>query len=74
MLRLPRLEDLSLQIDYTASTEVSSTDLVGSRYAGVVDSAATIVKLAAPSDSIPMLGSIRPAKLSRSGSKTGAWN
>ncbi|MHC4938014.1 MAG: glyceraldehyde-3-phosphate dehydrogenase [Planctomycetota bacterium] len=34
---------LSLQIDYTASTEVSSTDLVGSRYAGVVDSAATIV-------------------------------
>ena len=35
--------DLSLQIDYTASTEVSSTDLVGSRYAGVVDSAATIV-------------------------------
>jgi len=35
---------LSLQIDYTASTEVSSTDLVGSRYAGVVDSAATIVK------------------------------
>lgn len=34
---------LSLQIDYTTSTEVSSTDLVGSRYAGVVDSAATIV-------------------------------
>ncbi|MEM8882548.1 MAG: glyceraldehyde-3-phosphate dehydrogenase [Planctomycetota bacterium] len=36
--------NLSLQIDYTASTEVSSTDLVGSRYAGVVDSDATIVK------------------------------
>lgn len=35
--------NLSLQIDFTASTEVSSTDLVGSRYAGVVDSAATIV-------------------------------
>jgi len=34
---------LSLQIDYTASTEVSSTDLVGSRYAGVIDSAATVV-------------------------------
>ena len=35
--------DLSLQIDYTKSTEVSSTDLVGSRYAGIVDSDATIV-------------------------------
>ena len=34
---------LSLQIDYTTSTEVSSTDLVGSRYAGIIDSAATIV-------------------------------
>ena len=34
---------LSLQIDYTTSTEVASTDLVGSRYAGVVDSASTIV-------------------------------
>ncbi len=33
----------SLQIDYTTSTEVSSTDVVGSRYAGIVDSAATIV-------------------------------
>ncbi len=31
------------QIDYTASTEIASTDLVGSRYAGVVDSQATIV-------------------------------
>jgi glyceraldehyde 3-phosphate dehydrogenase len=31
------------QIDYTASTEIVSTDLVGSRYAGVVDSQATIV-------------------------------
>ncbi|MAG77488.1 MAG: glyceraldehyde-3-phosphate dehydrogenase, partial [Colwelliaceae bacterium] len=28
---------------YTASTEIVSTDLVGSRYAGVVDSQATIV-------------------------------
>lgn len=30
------------QIDYTASTEIVSTDIVGSRYAGVVDSTATI--------------------------------
>ncbi len=35
--------ELRDQIDYTASTEVVSTDLVGSRYAGVVDSQATIV-------------------------------
>ncbi|WP_105199778.1 MULTISPECIES: glyceraldehyde-3-phosphate dehydrogenase [unclassified Pseudoalteromonas] len=35
--------DLRDQIDYTASTEIVSTDLVGSRYAGVVDSKATIV-------------------------------
>ncbi|SFD01290.1 glyceraldehyde-3-phosphate dehydrogenase [Pseudoalteromonas denitrificans] len=35
--------DLRDQIDYTASTEIVSTDLVGSRYAGVVDSQATIV-------------------------------
>ena len=35
--------DLQNQIDYTASTEIVSTDLVGSRYAGVVDSQATIV-------------------------------
>ncbi|MEZ6037439.1 MAG: glyceraldehyde-3-phosphate dehydrogenase [Planctomycetota bacterium] len=34
---------MSLQIDFTTSTEIASTDLVGSRYAGVVDSAATIV-------------------------------
>ncbi|PKH87777.1 glyceraldehyde-3-phosphate dehydrogenase [Colwellia sp. Bg11-28] len=34
---------LQNQIDYTASTEIVSTDLVGSRYAGVVDSQATIV-------------------------------
>jgi glyceraldehyde 3-phosphate dehydrogenase len=33
---------LAKQIDYTASTEVASTDLVGSRYAGIVDSAATV--------------------------------
>jgi len=35
--------DLQAQIDYTASTEIVSSDLVGSRYAGVVDSQATIV-------------------------------
>lgn len=35
--------NLSLQIDYTNSTEVASTDLVGSRYPGIVDSTATIV-------------------------------
>ena len=34
---------LSKQIDYTTSTEVASTDLVGSRHAGIVDSAATVV-------------------------------
>jgi len=44
------LRDMSLdsplqdQIDYTNSPEVVSTDLVGSRYAGVVDSLATIVQ------------------------------
>ncbi|MCP4297463.1 MAG: glyceraldehyde-3-phosphate dehydrogenase [Proteobacteria bacterium] len=32
------------QIDFTASTEVVSTDLVGSRHAGVVDSLSTIVQ------------------------------
>ncbi len=31
------------QIDYTASTELVSSDLVGSTHAGVVDSQATIV-------------------------------
>lgn len=35
--------DLQDQIDYTNSSEIVSTDLVGSRYAGVVDSKATIV-------------------------------
>ncbi|SDB03751.1 glyceraldehyde 3-phosphate dehydrogenase [Pseudidiomarina indica] len=35
--------ELQAQIDYTASTEIVSSDLVGSRYAGVVDSQATIV-------------------------------
>jgi glyceraldehyde 3-phosphate dehydrogenase (phosphorylating) len=35
--------ELQNQIDYTASSEIVSTDLVGSRYAGVVDSQATIV-------------------------------
>ncbi len=35
---------LSAQIDYTESTEIVSSDLVGSRYAGVVDGAATIAE------------------------------
>lgn len=35
--------ELVNQIDYTASTEIVSSDLVGSRHAGVVDSEATIV-------------------------------
>ncbi|RJX75333.1 glyceraldehyde-3-phosphate dehydrogenase [Vibrio sinensis] len=35
---------LAGQIDYTESTEVVSTDLVGSRFAGVVDGAATIAQ------------------------------
>jgi len=35
--------ELQNQVDYTASNEIVSTDLVGSRYAGVVDSQATIV-------------------------------
>jgi glyceraldehyde 3-phosphate dehydrogenase len=35
--------ELQNQVDYTASSEIVSTDLVGSRYAGVVDSQATIV-------------------------------
>jgi glyceraldehyde-3-phosphate dehydrogenase, type I len=35
--------ELQGQVDYTASTEIVSTDLVGSRYAGVVDSQATLV-------------------------------
>ncbi|ARD22340.1 MULTISPECIES: glyceraldehyde-3-phosphate dehydrogenase [Shewanella] len=34
--------DLKNQVDYTDSTEIVSSDLVGSRYAGVVDSQATI--------------------------------
>jgi len=36
--------DMSAQIDYTDSTEIVSSDLVGSRYAGVVDGAATIAQ------------------------------
>jgi glyceraldehyde 3-phosphate dehydrogenase len=36
--------DLQEQIDYTASTELVSSDLVGSRHAGVVDSEATIAE------------------------------
>ncbi|MGF1709798.1 glyceraldehyde-3-phosphate dehydrogenase [Vibrio kagoshimensis] len=35
---------LSAQIDYTDSTEIVSTDLVGSRHAGVVDGVATIAQ------------------------------
>lgn len=35
--------ELRDQVDYTSSTEIVSTDLVGNRYAGVVDSRATIV-------------------------------
>ena len=35
--------DMQEQIDYTSSTEVVSTDLVGSRHAGIVDSASTLV-------------------------------
>ena len=43
-LRVAALDsDLRDQIDFTASTEIVSSDLVGSRYAGVVDSQATIV-------------------------------
>ena len=34
---------LQEQIDYTASTEVVSSDLVGSRHAGIIDSASTLV-------------------------------
>ncbi|TKB49190.1 glyceraldehyde-3-phosphate dehydrogenase [Ferrimonas aestuarii] len=35
--------DLQSQVDFTESTEIVSTDLVGNRYAGIVDSQATIV-------------------------------
>jgi glyceraldehyde 3-phosphate dehydrogenase len=35
--------ELKDQIDFTTSTEIVSTDLVGSRHAGVIDSQATIV-------------------------------
>lgn len=41
--RTSLFSDLQDQIDFTASTEIVSSDLVGSRYAGVVDSEATIV-------------------------------
>ncbi|MGB0894856.1 MAG: glyceraldehyde-3-phosphate dehydrogenase [Parashewanella sp.] len=36
--------ELKNQIDFTESTEIVSSDLVGSRYAGVVDSQATIAE------------------------------
>ncbi len=35
--------DLQDQVDFTASTEIVSSDLVGSRYASIVDSQATII-------------------------------
>jgi glyceraldehyde 3-phosphate dehydrogenase len=35
--------DMQDQIEYTASTEIASSDLVGTRFASVVDSQATIV-------------------------------
>ncbi|HBN89964.1 MULTISPECIES: glyceraldehyde-3-phosphate dehydrogenase [Rheinheimera] len=41
--RTSLFSELQDQIDFTASTEIVSSDLVGSRYAGVVDSQATIV-------------------------------
>ena len=34
--------DLQNQIDFTNSTEVASSDFVGNRFAGIVDSQATI--------------------------------
>jgi glyceraldehyde 3-phosphate dehydrogenase len=44
LLRAAALDSpLQEQIDYTASTEIVSSDLVGSRHAGVIDSASTIV-------------------------------
>jgi glyceraldehyde 3-phosphate dehydrogenase len=41
--RISLFSELQDQIDFTSSTEIVSSDLVGSRYAGVVDSQATIV-------------------------------
>lgn len=41
--RTSLFSELQDQIDFTSSTEIVSSDLVGSRYAGVVDSQATIV-------------------------------
>ncbi|WP_434929785.1 glyceraldehyde-3-phosphate dehydrogenase [Shewanella sp. HL-SH8] len=38
------LSELQNQIDFTESTEIVSSDLVGSRYAGVIDSQATIAE------------------------------
>lgn len=38
------MSPLAGQIDYTQSTEIVSSDIVGSRYAGVVDSEATIAE------------------------------
>jgi glyceraldehyde 3-phosphate dehydrogenase len=42
-LRMVSLEgDFQNQIDYTVSTEVVSSDFVGNRFAGIVDSQATL--------------------------------
>ena len=43
LLEVALHSDLRDQVDFTSSTEIVSTDLVGNRYAGVVDSRATIV-------------------------------
>lgn len=43
LLEVALHSELRDQIDFTSSTEIVSTDLVGNRYAGVVDSRATIV-------------------------------
>ena len=41
-------DNLQNQIDFTQSEDIVSTDLVGSRHAGVVDGQATIVNPADP--------------------------
>ena len=43
LLEVALHSELRDQVDFTSSTEIVSTDLVGNRYAGVVDSRATIV-------------------------------
>lgn len=44
MLDVALYSEFQDQIDFTSSTEIVSTDLVGNRYAGIVDSRATIVE------------------------------